>query len=409
MATPAPEPSYPTGVRLTIFDPEFRADPYPVLAETRTRAPIHYNAELGMWVFTRHDDVVAILRNPAYWSDPRRADPDSFYWKALGGDSDEEPSMLLMDDPGHRRLRELVRHPFTPRAIERWRGRARAIARRHVDAIEADEFDLIAEVANPIPTVVIAELLGIDPERHADFKSWSDDVIKTAFTPFGAPEDVARADAAREKLYAFFLDEVEKRRRAPSADLISAMVGAEESGDRLSDDEIVLQCNLLLLAGNLTTSDLIGNAVMALIRHPDQQAKLRADRSLMKNAVEEILRFDSPVTNSGRVANQDIEIGGFEIEQGSALSVSLAAANRDPAAYPEPDRFDIEREDTHHQAFGGGRHFCLGAHLARLEAAEALDALLDRFSSLEMGGGPCEYAANQSFRGLSTFSVRGIR
>lgn len=409
MATSVAEPDYPTGVQLTVFDPAFREDPYPILAETRAKAPIHYNETMGMWVFTRHADVFAILRNPDFWSDPRRANPDTFYHKALGGDRDEEPSMLLMDDPGHRRLRELVRHPFTPRAIERWRERARAVARRHVDAIEGDEFDLIAEVANPVPTVVIAELLGIDPERHADFKVWSDAVIKTAFTPFGSPEDVAAAEAAREQLFAFFMEEVRKRRAAPADDLVTAMVRAEESGDSLTDEEIVLQCNLLLLAGNLTTSDLIGNAVMALVRHPDQQALLREDRTLMKNAVEEILRYDSPVTNSGRIAHQDFEYAGFAIEQGQALGVSLAAANRDPEAHPDPDRFDIRREGTHLQSFGGGRHFCLGAHLARLEAAETLDALLDRFSNLERGSGEHVYAANPSFRGLSTFPVRGTR
>ena len=333
MATSTTEPSapsYPTGVQLTVFDPAFREDPYPILAETREKAPIHYNEELGSWVFTRHADVSAILRNPDHWSDPRRASPDSFYFKALGGASGEEPSMLMMDDPGHRRLRQLVKHPFTPRAIERWRERARAVARRHVDAIEGDDFDLIETVANPIPTVVIAELLGLDPERHADFKRWSDAVIKTAFTPFGTEAEIAAAEAAGLKLWAFFQDEVRKRRAAPTDDLISAMIHAEEAGDQLSDEEIIRQCNLLLLAGNLTTSDLIGNAVMALVRHPEQQQLLREDRSLLKNAVEEVLRYDSPVTNSGRIAHEDFEIGGFAIRQGQALSVSLAAGNRDP-------------------------------------------------------------------------------
>ncbi len=409
MATSVAEPSYPTGAQLTVFDPAFREDPYPILAEVREKAPIHYNADMGMWVITRHADVHAILRNPALWSDPRRANPDSFYHKALGGDRDEEPSMLLMDDPGHRRLRELVRHSFTPRAIEKWRERARRVARRHVDAIEDGEFDLIARVANPVPTVVIAELLGVDPERHADFKAWSDTMIKTAFTPFGSPEDVAASEAAREQLAAFFLGEIEKRREQPDEGLVTQMVRAEESGDVLEDEEIVMQCILLLLAGNLTTSDLIGNAVMALVRNPDQQALLRADRSLMRNAVEEVLRYDSPVTNSGRIAHEDFEFGGFAIEQGQALGVSLAAANRDPAVHPDPDRFDVRRERIHLMSFGGGRHFCLGAHLARLEAAETLDALLDRFSNLERGSGESVYAMNASFRGLSTFSVRGTR
>jgi len=408
MAEPITESPVPTGLALTPLDPTFREDPYPVLAELREREPIHHDVEFGRWIFTRHDDVFAILRDPKYWSDPRKANPDSFTRRFLGN-GDEEPSMLLMDDPNHRRLRELVRHPFSPRAIERWREPARAVARRTVAAIDGDEFDLIGQVANPIPTVVIAELLGIDPELHGQFKGWSDDVIVTAFSPVNAPEDVAKAEKAREKLHAFFMAEIEARRRAPSDDLISAMVRAEESGDRLTDEEISLQCNLLLLAGNLTTSDFIGNFVMALIRNPDEQAKLRADRSLMKNAVEETLRYDSPVTNSGRIAYDDLEFDGIKIPKGEGLMVSTASANRDPSAYPEPDRYDITRKDTHHQAFGGGRHFCLGAHLARMEAAETIEALLDTFENLEFGSGDYEYASNSAFRGLSRFSVKGAR
>lgn len=409
MASPIASDPIPTGLRLTVLDPVFREDPYPILAELRERDPIHRDTEFGRFVFTRHDDVVDILRHAEYWSDPRKGKPDSFTRRFLGGDTDEEPSMLLMDDPGHRRLRELVRHPFTPRAIERWRGRVRSVARSVIDGVEAGEFDLIAAIANPIPTVVIAELLGIDPERHADFKRWSDAAVKVSFSPLASPEDRFAADEARANLEEFFLEEIEKRRKAPGDDLISAMVRTEESGDRLSDPEIVMQSNLLLLAGNITTSDLIGNTVMALLRHPGELVKLRARPALMKNAVEEVLRYDSPVTNSGRIAHQDLEIGGVAIEQGDSLAVSLAAANRDPAIYPEPDRFDVERADTHHQAFGGGRHFCLGAHLARMEAAEALSALLERFPRLEFGAAGYVYAASPSFRGCSELWVRADR
>jgi cytochrome P450 len=399
----------PTGVQLTALDPAFRDDPYPILARLREREPIHRDSELGRILFTRHDDVFAILRNPDLWSDPRKANPGSFTREMLGGNTDEEPSMLLMDDPGHRRLRELVRHPFTPRAVERWRERARSVAERVIGEIEDGEFDLIERVANPIPTVVIAELLGIDPEQHAQFKAWSDASIVTAFSPVNAPAEVAAAEAAHAALGKFFRGEIERRRGQPGDDLISTMIRAEEAGDRLSEDEIISQCNLLLLAGNLTTTDLIGNGVMALLQHPAELAKLRARPDLMKNAVEEVLRYDSPVTNSGRIANEDFEMDGEKILKGESLAVSLSAANRDPAAYPEPDRFDIERADTHHQAFGGGRHFCLGAHLARLEAAETLTALLARFSSLSLGEGGHAYASIPSFRGLQHFFVAGGR
>ncbi|MDJ0849313.1 MAG: cytochrome P450 [Myxococcota bacterium] len=398
----------PTGLELTALDARFREDPYPVLAELREREPVHRDLVLKRVVFTRHDDVLAILRHPDLWSDPRKGTPGSFAREFLAR-GDEEPSMLLMDDPGHRRLRELVRHPFTPRAVERWRGRAREVAERVIGSLEDGEFDVIERVAKPIPTVVIAELLGIDPGRHERFKAWSDATIVVAFSPANDPEDLKRAEEAYAALDAFFRGEIEQRRGRPGDDLISAMLRAEEAGDRLSDDEIVSQCELLLLAGNLTTTDLIGNGVMALLRHPGELAKLRARPELMKNAVEEMLRYDSPVTNSGRIAHEDMEIAGEKVCQGESLSVSLAAANRDPAIYPEPDRFDIEREDVHHQAFGGGRHFCLGAHLARLEAQETLAVLLARFPRLELGPGGHAYAANPSFRGLTRFSVEGGR
>jgi cytochrome P450 len=402
----------PTGVQLTALDPRFRDDPYPVLAELREREPIHLDTELGRWVFTRHADVFEILRNPDLVSDPRKANPESFARIFLGGDEDREPSMLMMDDPGHRRLRELVRHPFKPNAVERWRPRVREIAQRVIGAIVQngdEQFDLIDRVANPIPTVVIAELLGIDPGMHGDFKSWSEAMIKVSFSPVNEPADLLLAEEAQNSLSAFIADEIAKRRGSPGDDLISEMVRAEEAGDRLTEDEIISQTNLLLLAGNLTTTDLIGNGVMALIENPDQQAKLRAKPQLMKNAVEEILRYDSPVVGSGRIAHEDTEIAGQKVRKGDSLSVFLASANRDPSVHPQPDRFDIERQEIHHQSFGGGRHFCLGSHLARLEAEETLAVLLEQFPSLTHGDGGHHYASNPGFRGLAELWIKSTR
>lgn len=400
------ESPVPTGTQLMALDPAFREDPYPILADLRSRDPIHHDKQLHRYVLTRHDDVEGVLRNPEHWSDPRKGVEGGFARVFLGR-GDEEPSMLLMDDPGHRRLRNLTRHPFKPRAVEHWRERVREVATRIVGEIKDGEFDLIAAVANPIPTVVIAELLGVDAAQHEEFKRWSDASVKGAFGPANDPADVIAAEEAGEHLNSFFRDEIEKRRSHPGGDLITSMLGVEDTGDPLTDDEIVSQCSLLLLAGNLTTSDLIGNGVMALLRHPSELAKLRANPKLMKNCVEEILRYDSPVTNSGRIAHEDMEIDGIKIGRGESLSVSLAAANRDPATYPEPDLFDIERKDTHHQAFGGGTHFCMGAHLARLEAAETYAALLARFPSLSRGEGGHRYAGNPSFRGFEELWVHG--
>ena len=403
-----PADAVPTGLELTALDKAFRENPYPILARLRERDPIHHDEVLGQYIFTRHDDVMAILRDRESWSDPRKGNPGTFSYEILG-ESDEEPSMLLMDDPGHRRLRDLVKRSFTPRAIERWRPRVRMVAERIIGEIDGGEFELMEKVAQPIPTVVIAELLGIDPGMHERFKAWSNASIQTAFSPVKNPEDVKLADEAIASLEAFFRDEIERRRREPGDDLISSLVAAEEQGDRLSESELVSTCNLLLLAGNLTTTDLIGNGVKAFLDHPQEMAKLRERPELIKNAVEEILRYDSPVVNSGRIASRDVEIGGVKIARGETLSVKLGAANRDPAVYPDPDRFDIEREDTHHQSFGGGRHLCLGAHLARLEAQETLAALFSRFSEIRFGGGGHEYAAIPSFRGLKEFWIQAER
>jgi hypothetical protein len=398
----------PKGIALTALDEGFREDPYPILKLLRSRAPVLNDDELHRYIYTRHDDVKAILRDKRFWTDPRKANPGTFT-RAFLGRGDEEPSMLLMDEPDHRRLRMLVSRPFTPAAVEQWRGRVRDTVAQVLDTIEDGEFDLIGRFAGPIPTVVIAQMLGIDPAQHDRFKAWSDTSVETAFNPFPTPEQEAARDEADACLNAFFEAEIEARRTAPGEDLISDMIRAEAEGEKLSVQEIVGQCNLLLIAGNVTTTDLIGNGVKALLDNPEQLARLRADPGLIGNAVEEMLRFDSPVTNSGRIADRAIDIGGCPVGKGESLSVSLAAANRDPDVYPEPDRFDIERADTHHQAFGGGRHLCLGAHLARLEAQEAILGLLERFPVLEHGTGGHHYAGVPTFRGMTEFWVRGRR
>lgn len=396
----------PQGVQLTPLDEQFRIDPYPVLKDLQVRAPVHEDTQLRRFIYTRHDDVKQILRDRDFWSDPRKANEGTFTRSFLLQDPDAEPSMLLMDEPGHRRLRGLVSASFTPAAVERWRDRVRGVVDRVLEGITESEFDLIDRFAGPVPTVVIAEMLGIDPAMHGDFKRWSDQSVTVSFNPFATDEERVIADGARDSLEQFFEEEIARRRQNMGEDLISDMIRAEEDGDRLSVNEMVMQCNLLLVAGNVTTTDLIGNGTKALIEHPEQLAKLRANPGLIKNAVEEMLRYDTPVVNSGRIPNRDIDIGGCPVHKGESLNTSLAAANRDPSAYPDPDRFDIDRQDTHHQSFGGGRHLCLGAHLARLEAQEAVLALIDRFPNLRASDRGHVYHAIPSFRGMKAFWVR---
>jgi len=400
-----PESELPQGMALTALEENFREDPYPILAEIRTRAPVLEDRELSRYVYTRHDDVKTILRDSALWSDPRKANPGSFTREFLGADMEREPSMLLMDEPDHNRLRRLVSKPFTPAAVARWRPQIQAVVKRVLDDIEEPEFDLIDRFAGPIPTVVIAEMLWLDASDHAQFKTWSDTSVKIAFNPMPGDAERVAGEAAQAALVDYFDREIEVRRKNLGGDLLSAMIRAEEDGDRLTKSEIISQCNLLLVAGNVTTTDLIGNGVKALLENPEQLALLRTCPELIDNAVEEMLRYDSPVTNSGRIANRTIDIGGCPVHSGESLSTSLAAANRDPAVYPDPDRFDIKRQDTHHQSFGGGRHLCLGAHLARLEAQEAILGLINRFEVLSASPRGYRYASAPSFRGMEEFWI----
>jgi cytochrome P450 len=393
----------PKGLQLTPLDDAFRADPYAIFGKLRTKAPVHLDDTLRRYLLTRHDHVKDLLHDRDFLTDPRKANEGTFPREVLAPRlvQGEEISMLLMDEPEHKRLRALVSAPFKPGAVQRWRPHIREIVERTLDAIEGDEFDLIQDFAGPIPAIVIAEMLGVDAQQHDDFKIWSDLAVQVGFNPFPTPEQVQQAAVADEKLCALFRDEIARHRKSPQEDLMSDLINAQIDGERLSEDEIIVQCRLLLVAGNVTTTDLIGNGVKALLDNPGQLQKLRDNPELIANAVEEMLRYDSPVLNSGRIADRDIEVAGCPIKRGEMLSLTLGAANRDPAVYPEPDRFDIEREDTHHHSFGGGRHLCLGAHLARMEAQQAILGLLQRYSTLRLGPRGCQFHAIPAFRGYS--------
>jgi len=400
----------PEGLALTPFDEAFRENPHPILRELRDRAPVHRDSQTGTVVLSGHDEVRKLMMDLEQWVDPRKSLPDDPIRFFSTRSQDGEPSMLFLDDPDHRRLRNLVSKSFTPRAVEHMRPLVRDVARELVSRIEVDaagEFELMAALAAPLPAIAIAKLLGVDAKEQARFKQWSEEA-NTAFFNFAASEEErAKGDAAYEALVACFDREIAQRRAEPADDLIGKMVAAEEEGTRLSEPEVVTMCNLLLIAGNVTTTDLIGNGIRALVDHPSEQDKLRGQPELLANAVEEMLRFDPPVTVSGRIAPRDTEIAGYKIRKGESVTALLSAANRDPGVYPDPDRFDVSREDTHHQSFGGGAHFCLGAHLARAEAQEGIAALLERFPKLEPGSKPHVYKQVPGFRGLAEYWIRG--
>ncbi len=400
----------PKGLELTPFDETFRANPYPRLAQLREACPVYRGSETNDVIVTTRAEVQRILRDKEMWSDPRKSNPDSSI-RLLGVDLESEPSMLLADDPAHKRLRGLVNKAFTPRAVEAMRPHIKEVVAQLLDDIEAHhiidgQFELIEHFAGPVPTVVIAEMLGVDTSRREDFKRWSDTAAAGFFNPLRTEEQEAAQLEAGDNLWALFREEIGKRRQNPRNDLISAMISVEESGDRFTEEEIIQQCNLLLIAGNVTTCDLIGNGVKALLDHPEQLAKLRDRPELISNAVEEMLRFESPVINSGRIAPHDMEIKGCPVHKGESVMVSLGAANRDPSVHEDPDAFDIERQNPQHDSFGGGRHFCLGAPLARLEAQEAISGLIARFPNLRHSDREPVFRTLPAFRGMEKFWVQ---
>ena len=403
-----PADSLPKGMQLTPFDPNFRDHPYEVLKSVRERAPVMHDDQFNRWYVTRFDDVRAILRDKDMSADPRKANPNSFVAKiaAMGGtlNSSAPQSMLFMDDPDHRRLRGLVNKAFTLKAVEALRPRVREIADELLAGIDTAEFDLMSSFAGVLPVIVIAEMLGIDPADRGSFRRWSEVSVAAFFNPFRTPQQGEAAAKAQQELDAYFQRMIALRRAEAREDLISDMVRAEEEGSHMTDAEIVTQCNLLLIAGNVTTTDLIGNGVKALLDHPQELAKLRARPELINNAIEEILRYDSPVTNSGRnVQGGERSMRGCPMQVGDSITVSLAAANHDPEANPNPERFEIERADIQHQSFGGGKHTCLGAPLARVEAQEGITALLKRFPKLRAAARGLKYRTIPSFRGLSEY------
>jgi cytochrome P450 len=343
-----------------------------------------------MWLVTRYHDVSAVLKDERFVKDWRSALTPEQLAQMPSIPEVMKPlsrNMLDTDPPDHTRLRALVSKAFTPRLIERMRGRVQEIADALLAAVEdKGEMDLIDDYAFPLPITVIAELLGVPVEDRDKFREWSDAAVSgNATQEYVEKVLTPHMQAFTDYLRAMF----EEKRKNPKDDLISALVQAEEAGDKLSEDELLGMVFLLLIAGHETTVNLIGNGMLALLQHPDQLQKLRNDPSLIKPAVEELLRYDGPVeTSTERFAREDVAIGGTVIPKGEMMMVVIAAADHDPERFPEPDTLDITREDNKHLAFGKGIHFCLGAPLARMEGQIAINTLLRRMPSLRLKNPP---------------------
>jgi len=357
------------------FAPAVKENPYPYYAYLRCHAPAYRVEPFGFWAISRYEDVDYVVRNPQLFS-------SAALMTVMLGDLNpvpEAPSLISSDPPVHTRLRKLVNRAFTPRLISALEPRLRAITSQLIRRVTSEgEFDLIADLAIPLPVIVIAEMLGVEPERRGDFKRWSDDLVYAVNSASGvlAEEDRARIRQSTTEFRTYFQNTIAARRREPKEDLITGLVRAEEEQQALTSDEILGLTTLLLIAGNETTTNLIGNAILALLDHPTELAKVRADSSLVPNLVEETLRYDTPVQNIFRQTTGDVEMAGTTIPAGTPLLLLYGSANRDERKFPDPDRFDVTRDIQGHLGFGYGIHYCLGAQLARLEAKVVLEALL---------------------------------
>ncbi|HEY0755211.1 MAG TPA: cytochrome P450 [Ktedonobacteraceae bacterium] len=341
-------------------------NPFPWYREMREKDPVHFDEQARIWEIFTYQDILVILKNPALFSSERARQISQ---DGLSG------SILSTDPPRHNKLRGLVSQVFTPRAIARLEDRMRAIVNELLDAgVKDGRLDIISDLAYPLPVIVIAEMLGIPASERDMFKRWSDDVVSNLWE---------RAVEGYQELNRYFREIVGQRRKMPWDDLISDLLSARLDGEPLTEDEIVNFCNLLLVAGNETTTNLIGNAVLCFDEYPESLAQIRADHSLLPDAIEEVLRFRSPVQRMSRIPLTDTSLRGKLLKADQPVFLWIAAANRDEQQFPESETFDIKRTPNRHLAFGSGIHACLGAPLARLETRVAFECLLERFQTLQ--------------------------
>lgn len=404
-------PDYELAVeRYAEFDPEIMANPYPLYQQLRDQAPVHWSPGFNNWLITRYSDVVSGARDPRLSSD-RMAKiasklPESVREEVLPLVRMSEASLAFCDPPDHTRRRGLVNRAFAPRVAESMRPRIQAIVDELLDKVQdSKRFDLISDFGFPLPAIVIAEAVGVPPEDRSRFKEWSNNMVAFAGNLF-LPDRAVVAQRSQLEFREYVNDIVAQRRLDPKDDLISSLIAIEEEGDVLNEDEMMALVISFLVGGHETTTNLIGNGVLALLRHPDQMQKLRDNPSLIETAVEELLRYDSPVQRTNRVATEDMEVGGKVIRKGEFVLLMAGAANRDPAQFPDPDRLDITRQNNRHVSFGYGVHFCVGAPLARVEGQVAINSILRRLPQLRLeSDATLEYEKNINFRALKSLPL----
>ncbi|MGO9650590.1 MAG: cytochrome P450 [Terriglobales bacterium] len=390
-----------------LLEPEVLADPYPLYRRLREEDPVHWDPFLHAWVVTRYNDVMQVLSS---FSADRTPTPKQLNSMGLG---DLTPiaqvmvqQMLFMDAPAHTRLRGLCAEAFTPHRVEALRSHIQEIANRLLDQVQdAGRMEMMADFAAPLPAIVTAEMLGVPTSDHQQLKGWSADFAEMLGNFQHNPNRVMQVRRSLEGMLEYFRSTINELRKKPRPGLINSLLTAEVQGDRLSEEEVIANSILTMVGGQETTTNLIGNGMVTLLRNPEEANRLRQDRSIIGSAVEELLRYESPSQYTGRLAPADIEMGGKKISKRQAVLAVMGAANRDPERFPDPDRLDLTRKDNRHVAFGWGPHFCFGAPLARIEGQIAFATVLERFRDMQLDPQPLVWRENLGLRGLTALPV----
>jgi pimeloyl-[acyl-carrier protein] synthase len=391
-----------------LLDPEVLANPYPLYHRLRREDPVHWDPYLHAWVVTRYADVLTVFQR---FSAQRTPTPEQL--TALGLASLAPLAqvmvrqMLFLDPPAHARVRALASQAFTPRRVERLRSHIQDITHSLLDAVrDKGQMEMIADLARPLPAIVTAELLGVPISDWRQLTAWSADFAQVLGNFQHNPERAPQVLRSLGEMTAYFQAAVAQQRVHPREGLIGALLTAEVDGDRLSEEEVVANTIVTMVGGQETTTNLIGNGILTLLRHPEELERLREDLSLLPPAVEELLRYESPSQHTARLAPEDVVLGGKLIGKRQAVIAVMGAANRDPERFAEPDRLDLGRQDNRHVAFAWAAHFCFGAPLARIEGQAALEAVLRRMPGLRLAGGPLQWRENLGLRGLTALPVK---
>jgi cytochrome P450 len=391
-----------------LLDPEVLANPYPLFHRLRTEDPVHWDPFLHAWVVTRYKDVVTVLHHHSAARTPTPEQLTAMGLASLNPIAEiMVKQMLFLDPPAHTRLRSLASQAFTPQRVEVLRGHIRDITDRLLDKVQAKgRMDVIADLAEPLPCIVTAEMLGVPVEDFLQLKAWSQDFAEMLGNFQHNPERAPRILKSVLEMADYFRSAMREQRLHPREGLVSSLMNAEIQGDRLNEEEVVANCIVTMVGGQETTTNLIGNGVLALLRNLDQLEKLRSDLSLIPSAVEELLRYESPSQHTARLAPEDTILGGRRIRKRQAVIAVMAAGNRDPERFPDPDRLDITRPDNRHLAFGWAAHFCFGAALARIEGQVAFELMLRRLPNWALEPGPLVWRSNLGLRGLTRLPLR---